>query len=224
MVISHILYDLNYFKIYRTPLYSDPFVLLLYPVRITFLILVGLSLTLSYSKAKKTLTKKQLHFKFITRGFEIFWLGLLITLVTWYYLNEGFIIFGILHCIGLSIILSYPLIKYRIQPLIIGIIIISLGVILHTMIFDFNWLLWLGFIPTRFYTLDYFPLFPWLGVVLIGIFLGNTFYQDGKRKFKINDMSKNIIIKFICFLGRYSLTIYLLHQLIIIAIIYLIFF
>lgn len=223
MVISHILYDLNYFKIYKTPLYSDPFVLFLYPVRIIFLVLVGLSLTLSYSRAKETLTKKQIHFKFIKRGLEIFGLGLLITLVTWYYLNEGFIIFGILHCIGISIILAYPLIKYRVQNLVIGMTLIISGFILNTMIFDFNWLLWLGFVPTGFYTLDYFPLLPWLGVVLIGIFLGNTFYHGSKRKFELKDIPQNIAVKFMCYLGRHSLIIYLLHQLIIVAIIYLVF-
>ncbi len=224
MVISHLLYDLNYFKIYKTPLYSDPYLLFLYPVRIIFLVLVGLSLTLSYSKAKTILTKKQLHLKFVKRGFEIFGLGLLITIATWYYLHEGFIIFGILHCIGISIILVYPLIKYRFQNLILGIIILVLGFALNKMIFDFNWLLWLGFVPTGFYTLDYFPLLPWLGVVLIGMFLGNTFYKDGKRTFELKNLSQNIIAKFICLLGKHSLVIYLLHQLIIIAIIYLVFF
>jgi len=223
MIIYHIIFDLNYFKIYATDLYSAPILFFLYPIGTMFLLLFGISLTISYSRVQKTLTEKQLHLKFLKRGLVVFSLGLIITLVTWIYLKEGFIVFGILHCIGVSIILAYPLIKYRYQNLIIGTILIVLGILLRTIRFDFNWLLWLGFIPSRFYTLDYFPLIPWFGVVLIGIFLGNTFYHDSKRKLKIKDISQNIAIRFMCFLGRHSLIIYLLHQLIIIAIIHLIF-
>ena len=223
MMTYHVIFDLNYFKIYATDLYSASILIFLYPIGAMFLLLVGISLTLSYSRAQKTLVKRQLQLKFLKRGLGVFGLGLIITFVTWIYLKEGFIIFGILHCIGISIILAYPLIKYRSQNLIIGTILIILGILLRTIRFDFNWLLWLGFIPSRFYTLDYFPLIPWFGVVLIGISLGNTFYQDNKRKFKLKDLSQNIAVRFMCFLGRHSLIIYLLHQLIIIAIIHLIF-
>ena len=223
MISYHIIFDLNYFRIYATDMYSLPVLLFLYPIGTTFLLLMGISLTLSYSRAQKNLTKKQLQLKFLKRGLRVFCLGLIITLVTWVYLKEGFIIFGILHCIGISIILTYPLIKYRSGNLVIGVILILLGVLLRTMRFDFSYLLWLGFIPSRFYTLDYFPLLPWFGVVLIGVFMGNTLYKDNERKFKLKDVSKNIVISFMCFLGRHSLIIYLLHQLIIVGIIYLIF-
>ncbi|MDH7516970.1 MAG: heparan-alpha-glucosaminide N-acetyltransferase [Candidatus Thermoplasmatota archaeon] len=223
MIIYHIIFDLNYFKIYKTAIYSAPMLIFLYPIGAMFLLLVGISLTLSYSRAQKNLTKKQLQLKFLKRGLWVFCLGLIITLVTWFYLKEGFIIFGVLHCIGVSIILAYPLIKYRFENLVIGVILILLGVLLRTMRFEFSYLLWLGFIPSSFYTLDYFPLLPWFGVVLLGVFLGNTFYKDNERKFKLNDISQNIVIRFMCFLGRHSLVIYLLHQLIIIAVIHLIF-
>ena len=224
MIIYHLIFDLNYFKIYATDIYSAPVLIFLYPIGTAFLLLVGISLTLSYSRAQKTLAKKQLQLKFLKRGMGIFGLGLIITLATWIYLKEGFIIFGILHCIGISIILAYPLIKYKFKNLIIGMILITLGIILRSLTFDFNWLLWLGFVPSGFYTLDYFPLLPWFGVVLIGIFIGNAVYEDNKRKFKLKDLSQNIAIRFMCFLGRHSLVVYLLHQLIIIAIIRLIFF
>jgi len=223
MITYHIIFDLSYLKIYTIDIHSAPVLLFLYPIGTTFLLLMGISLTLSYSRAQKALTEKQLQLKFLKRGLGVFGLGLIITFVTWIYLKEGFIIFGILHCIGISIILAYPLIKYRFENLAIGTILIILGIFLRTVTFDFNWLLWLGFIPTGFYTLDYFPLLPWFGVVLIGIFIGNALYEDNKRKFKLKDISQNIAIRFMCFLGRHSLIIYLLHQLIIIAIIHLIF-
>lgn len=72
--------------------------------------------------------------------------------------------------------------------------------------------LWLGFTPYNFYTLDYFPLLPWLGVMSLGIFLGNTLYENYTRHFKLPDLSKYAIIKASGFLGRHSLLIYFIHQ------------
>ena len=105
-----------------------------------------------------------------------------------------YIVFGVLHCIGLSIILAYPLIRFRIPALVLGILCIIIGVFLRTTVtVDFPWLLWLGFTPSQFYTLDYFPLLPWFGVVLIGVFLGNSLYQNNKRKFSLKDHSQFLV-------------------------------
>ncbi|MCX6818607.1 MAG: heparan-alpha-glucosaminide N-acetyltransferase domain-containing protein, partial [Candidatus Aenigmarchaeota archaeon] len=65
----------------------------------------------------------------------------------------------------------------------------------------------------------YFPILPWFGVILIGIFFGNKLYPNAKRSFNIIDLSKFRIIKLLSFLGRHSLFIYLLHQPVIIIIV-----
>lgn len=222
MITYHLLFDLNYFGFTYTDLNSLPLLLFLYPIGTLFLLLVGISLTVSYAKVKNTRTKNQLRIKYLRRGSMIFGFGLLITLVTWIYPHDGFIIFGVLHCIGLSIILAYPFIRSRIPALLAGVLCISVGVFLQaTVTVDFPWLLWLGFMPAQFYTLDYFPLLPWFGVVLVGIFLGNTLYQDNARTFKIKDRSRFIVSRMLCFFGRYSLIIYLAHQLIIVGLLYL---
>jgi len=223
MITYHVIFDLNYFGFTTTDLYSLPALLFLYPIGTLFLLLVGVSLTLSYNRVKQTFTPDQLLLKYLKRGGSIFGLGLLITLVTWIYPHEGFIIFGILHCIGLSILLTYPFIRFRLTVAVVGVLCISVGVVLQTMVtVEFPWLLWLGFIPTQFYTLDYFPLLPWSGMVLIGIFLGNTLYQNNTRTFHLKNYSRFIINRLLCFLGRHSLIIYLLHQLIIVGILYII--
>ena len=222
MITYHVIFDLNYFGFTSTDLHSLPVLLFLYPVSTSFLLLVGISLTLSYSRVKHTLTTNQLWIKYLKRGGSIFGLGLLITLVTWIYPHKGFIVFGVLHCIGLSILLAYPLIRARLSAALVGLLCISIGVLLKiTITVDFPWLLWLGFVPKQFYTLDYFPLLPWFGVVLIGIFLGNSLYQNNTRSFRQKDHSRFIITRLLCFLGRHSLIIYLLHQFIIVGILYL---
>jgi len=220
MIIYHILFDLNFFDIYSINLHSFPFRLFLYPIGTTFLLLVGISLTLSYARAQKTIPTKQLPLKFLLRGFKIFGFGMIITIVTWILLPDAFIIFGILHCIGISIILAYPFLQLRIPNLFIGIVFILSGIVLGTMVFEFNWLVWLGFPPSDFSTIDYFPLLPWFGVVLIGIFIGKTLYPNYNRKFELPDLSVYKLINFLCFLGKHSLVIYFLHQPIFVGIIY----
>jgi len=223
MILYHLVFDLNYFGLYTTDLNSLPVLLFLYPVSTTFLLLVGISLTVSYSRAQQILSTRQLQIKFLKRGTSVFGLGLIITLVTWVYPHDGFIVFGVLHCIGLSILLAYPLIRFRNLPLILGFLCIILGIYLRiAIVVDFPWLLWVGFVPIHFYTLDYFPLLPWIGVVFIGVFLGNTLYQNNKRKFSVTDHSQFIVSRGLCFLGRNSLIIYLLHQLIIVGLLYII--
>lgn len=222
MIIYHIFFDLNYFGFTSMDLNSFPVLLFLYPIGTLFLLLVGVSLTLSYGTVKNVYTKNQLRIKYFKRGSIIFCFGLLITLATWIYPHNGFIIFGVLHCIGLSILLAYLFLRFRIIALFFGIICICIGFFLHVMVIvDFPWLLWLGFIPANFYTLDYFPLLPWFGVVLLGIFFGNTFYKNNERTFKLKDHSQFIISRIISFIGRHSLIIYLVHQLIIVSILYL---
>ena len=122
MIIFHIFYDLNHLNIYKINMFSYPLFLFFLPFAVVFLFLVGVSLTLSYSRAAADLSSRQLHKKFIIRGLKIFAMGMLITLITWIYLKEGFVIFGVLHCIGLSIILAYPLIKQKYPTLILGLI------------------------------------------------------------------------------------------------------
>lgn len=222
MITYHVLFDLNYFGFTSTDLNSPAVLVFLYPVGTLFLLLVGMSLTLSYHRVKNSLTKIQLPIKYLKRGVSIFTLGLLITLVTWVYPHEGYIIFGVLHCIGLSILLAYPFLNTRLSALLVGVICISIGVVLRFAgTVDFPWLLWLGFVPDSFFTLDYFPILPWFGVVLIGIFFGNTLYKNNTRIFVLKETPDFIGTRLLCFLGRHSLVIYLLHQLIIVGILYL---
>jgi uncharacterized membrane protein len=221
MIIFHIFYDLNFLDIVKINLYTIWLRLFLRSIGIIFLLLVGISLSLSHSRVKNVLPLRKIYLKFLKRGIMIFCLGIILTIITWFYLGEGFIIFGVLHCIGLSIILSTPFLKYSFRNLFLGIILVLVGIILRTMVFDFPYLLWAGFIPRGFSTIDYFPMLPWFGVVLIGIFIGNTIYTNHKRSFHINDFSRLKFVKLFCFLGRHSLVIYFIHQPIILGLIFL---
>lgn len=209
MIIFNWSFALSYLRIYT--LNGGSLYWFIFPRFIggMFIFLAGLSLTLMYNQMKN---KKDAHKKFFLRGLKIFGYGVLITIITFLTFPEAFIIFGILHLIGLSIILGYFFLKYNKLNLYLGLAIIALGFYLQNFSFNFSWLLWLGFTPQNFYTFDYWPILPWFGVTLLGIFVGNSLYKNGKRNFKIRDFSNSFVTRFLDFLGRNSLTIYLLHQ------------
>ena len=223
MVTFHLVFDLTFFGVYYFNVSSGVFFFLARITAFIFIFLVGISLTLSYSRAELKLKnpKKSLFPKYLKRGIKIFALGLLITLATWLFIPEEFIVFGILHFIGIAIILEYPFLGKKYTNLILGIIFIIAGLVLAQFTVNYPWLLWLGLKPGVFITVDYFPLLPWLGVVSLGLFAGNTIYSGYKRRYKLPDLSKNYLTRIFTFLGRHSLLIYLIHQPILIVILYL---
>ena len=222
MIVFHLLYDLTHFGGYDLNLHSGFWLYFARTTAAIFIFLVGVSLTISFSRAEKIQNSRQkLFLKYLKRGLSIFSWGLITTIVTWVFLRRGFVLFGILHFIGISIIMAYPFLKLRYWNLFLGITFIALGIHLNNCTFGFPWLVWLGFIPDNFYTADYFPIFPWFGVVLIGLFFGNLLYSDYTRKFNLWDISNFNFIGLFCMLGRRSLMIYLIHQPILIILLYL---
>ena len=221
MVAFHILFDLRFFGFHGIEL-SESF--WYYSPRLIaslFILLAGVSLSISYSRYKRGAAGAFLFGKYLSRGAGIFFWGMVITLVTWIFFRDEYIIFGILHLIGISIVLAYPFLGMRYGNLFLGIACIAAGLYLVGMTFPFSCLLSVGFVPTGFATLDYFPLLPWFGVVLIGVFLGNTLYCGNARRFPLSDRSGNFLTGTLCYAGAHSLAIYLLHQPVIIAILYL---
>lgn len=220
MVLYHLSYDLYFLGDFPIKIYSLSWTLFQRTTASLFLLLVGISLTISYSKLKSKYQKKELFIRNLKRGIKILAWGAVITIFTFIFLTNGVIIFGILHLIGVSIIISFPLLEYKYKNLVLGLIVILIGIYLSNFTFDTTYLLWLGFEPNSFFSFDYFPILPWYGVVLIGIFLGNLVYPESKRRFSIPDFSGNIISRGLSFLGKHSLKIYLIHQPLIILILY----
>ena len=181
---------------------------------------MGVSLTLSYSRIKDKLSKRQKILKYVKRGLKIFIWGLIITGLTWIFMRENFVIFGILHFIGVAIILAYPFLELKKANLYLGGGILLLGAWFYKITVSSYWLLPLGITPADFATNDFFPLIPWFGLVLIGLFVGNKIYPNGKRSFKIIE-PHNAFVNFFCFLGKNALLIYLLHMPVLIGLLYL---
>lgn len=216
MMISNLLFDLYLFDGYQE-FYSGFW---LYFARITaalFILLAGVSITLSYSRVREK-PKGSIIRKYLKRGGKIFGIGILITFATWLVVGNQLVLFGILHLIGLGIILSYPFLRLRFLNLVLGVVIILVGFLIENISVSYPWLLWLGIKYQGYLGVDYVPLLPWLGIFLIGIFLGNTLFPGGKRKFFHKD-SNLFLTRFLSRMGRNSLIIYLVHQPVFVSII-----
>ena len=222
MVIYHLLYNLYAFGSLNINLYQGFWHYFQVATASTFLALAGVSLTLSYNRTLQQ--GKQPRFtKYLKRGLRILGWGMVITVFTYFTLGDWYVRFGVLHCIGVSTILGYFFLALPndIFTLVVSLLCLAVGHILSSHTFPFSFLLFLGFMPHHFHTIDYFPLFPWWGVVLLGIFLGKQLYPGYRRAFSLPDWSQVLPVQVVSFLGRHSLTIYLLHQPIIIVVLYL---
>jgi uncharacterized membrane protein len=212
MVVYHLTYDLEYFGGYDIESTSGFWARFADATAGAFLLLVGVSLVISYSRASAGAPDRSLFGKYMLRGIRILAYGMALTVVFLVF-GMGVVAFGILHLIGVSIILAYPLLRYRYVNLFLGLSIIAVGVYIRIegLSSETSWLLPFGVVPENLVMPDYRPLLPWFGVVLLGLFAGNVVYGDGKRPALFAGKAPAAARPLLP-LGRNSLFIYLIHQ------------
>src|ERR687897_3114056 len=215
MVVYHTTYDLDTLGGYDIQSTTGHWALFADITAGLFLSLVGVSLAIS--RARTSLTGWRLFGKYVARGLRILAYGMILTGV-FLVLQMGVVAFGILHLIGISIILAYPFLKLRFTNLVLGTLIFAAGQYILSQGLDSQsiWLLPFGIVPEGMIMPDYRPLLPWFGVVLIGLFFGDVVYGDGRRPAVLEDKAP-VLARPLLPLGRNSLFIYLIHQPIIIA-------
>jgi uncharacterized membrane protein len=199
MVIFHFIYDLKYFGWLTWDIPDgDGWKHFRYVILTLFFICIGVSLVYSH--------KQQIHTKkFITRLVKVAIGAGLITLVSLVIFPQSWIYFGVLHFIFIASLCSILLVPYPRLSLIVGVCIIIaelLGLL------DKRWPFSYFSESLPSYTVDYVPLFPWLGVILLGITLAHSRWLNHYNfKFK-SDKS----IRRLSWPGKHSLIIYLIHQ------------
>lgn len=224
MILFHSLFDLYYFAIYPVNVRDGFWRYFALATGSLFLLIAGISLSVSHTRAKRAFAgdvwaPARIAGKFLVRGAGIFLCGMLVTVVTWILVPQSFIVFGILHLIGISIMISPLFFRFREKNILIGTVILLTGILLWIPpLYGPYWLLWIGVHPASFSTLDYYPLFPWFGVVLLGLGIGELLYPGCKRAFPAPHIPMPARIP-LTFLGRHSLLIYLLHQPVILLVI-----
>ncbi|MBU0536625.1 MAG: DUF1624 domain-containing protein, partial [Nanoarchaeota archaeon] len=156
------------------------------------------------------------------RGAKIFSWGLIITAGSYLFMSDAFVFFGILHFIGISIILAAPFISFRYLNLALGAACLAFGIYIQKFVLSFPWLVWLG-LRYPISTLDLYPILPWIGLVFLGMFTGNMIYPKGRRIFRIKRIYVSEQMSSpVRFLGRHAFLIYFLHLPVMFGIAYLI--
>lgn len=214
MFVYHFSWDLNNFKFLVIDFFHDPFWLHFRTIIVSlFLLVMGASLYLAH---QKDINRK----KFLRRLLWLVGCAALITMATFLSSGERFIYFGILHFIALASVLALPFVKLYWSNLVLAAIVIIAGTQLHDPTFNPRYLNWIGLASEKPLTDDYVPLFPWFGVVLLGIFLARWVFAERKFTFVSEWRGQHPLARLLRYAGRYSLLIYMLHQPIFIGILY----
>lgn len=203
MIVYHGAFDLNWFRIIYADFNHSLFWLGFRDLIVSgFLFLVGVSLVL----ARRAHISRQ---HFWRRIAIVAGCAILVTLGSYFAFPKTFITFGILHCIVVSSILGWPLTRYPRVALSVGLLLIVVGSAIGIPLFDLPWLNWVGLMTYRPATEDYVPLLPWFGLVLVGIGAGTWLVQ--RRLPTLLRLSRDSP-RWLTWLGRHSLLVYMVHQ------------
>ena len=168
MITYHFCFDLQYFGVTRWDFYRDPAWLHARTLILSsFLLIAGVSLVLANRN-----TTSPAHFWRHVGTIGV--CALVVSAASYAMFPASWIWFGVLHAIAVSLVLARPLVRRPALALAIGVTVIAAGNLFSHVAFDSRALGWIGFMTAKPRTEDYVPLFPWTGVLLLGISAGHV--------------------------------------------------
>lgn len=174
-----------------------------------FLFLSGFNLQLNADK-------KAIE-KYLKRIAILSFYAALITVFTVLFLPTAPIYFGILHFFAVVSLLLIPLLFLNIsfKKYFFSLVFFNLFIfILYQQLGDAWYFIPFGYYPKNFVSVDYYPIFPWIYVVLFGTWLARVSKRDEILSYLEKHTPKQL--KIISVIGKYSLQIYMIHAPIII--------
>ena len=202
MIVYHFCFDLRHFGVVRWDFEHDiRWLSARTAILSSFLLIAGISAVLARRNAAADA-------RWLRHVLTIGAAALLVTIGSMIVFPGSFIWFGVLHAIAVSLLLARPLIDRPRAAIAVGVAIIVAGLALSSPRFDNRVLGWLGFMTGKPVTEDYVPLFPWSGVLLLGIALGHWLTDRGFAP--LTPLAR--LPRMLQLLGRHSLVVYLVHQ------------
>jgi uncharacterized membrane protein len=215
MAVYHFSWDLELFG------YFDPGTTTVGPMRYfargiasSFLFLVGVSLFLGHGEGIRWRG-------FFIRFAMVAGAALAITLVTRFAVPDAYIFFGILHQIAFASVAGLLFLRLP-WPITLAAAaaVIAAPLFLRSTVFDTWPLLWTGLSATPPRSNDFVPAFPWFGAVLAGIAAARAADAAGLLQrlaaFKTPPRARLALLA-----GRHSLAFYLVHQPVLISLVWL---
>ena len=225
MSLFHLVFDLQAYFGVPVEIHAGPWFYVGRSSAILFMLISGASSTLGGRS--------------IRRGLMVLGAALLVTVASIPMMGEYYIRFGILHFFAAMMILkglADMAIKNHTLRLILAFVMVPVSFVLGNLFkgitVDTPLLIPFGLLPPGWGSFDYYPIFPWAGVFCLGVGAGLLLYKSCKSLIPLNIYAPRQnpaakagtgVLRGLCLLGRHSLLIYLLHQPLILGILYLIF-
>lgn len=215
MGVYHFVWDLTFYDFLPRSAFYDPrFQFFGHVIAVSFLALVGVGVALA--------ARGPLDFSaYLRRTALVAGAAALVSAGTYWFMPDAFVSFGILHAIVAASLLA--LLFHRAPWLVsfaAGVAIVVAAFALATPALDpWNWFLGLGVKEPR--TLDWRPLFPWTGFSLMGLGAAQWLIARGVPERLALWRAQGGLSRALAFGGRHSLAVYLLHQPVLIAIVFL---
>ena len=216
MIVYHFIYDLTYFGHVQLAMTRDqPWVGWRTAIVTQFLLLVGASLVLRAAR-------KPGWRDFWRRWSQVAAAAALVSLGSWLMFEERFIYIGILHFIALALIIARPLVRLREWNFLLAAAVFAAWWFYRDPSFNAAPANIVGFVTIKPRTEDYVPLFPWLAAVLAGLGLGSLWRRRGFALTPFWQAMNANPPRLLLLLGSWALTVYLLHQPIMIGLLWLV--
>jgi uncharacterized membrane protein len=213
MVCFHIVFDLQMFG--HLPFGTTLNPVLYWHARLvagSFLFLAGVSLWLAHGQGIRWPA-------FWRRWIKLAAAAGLVTIATFAALPEYFVYFGILHCIAASSLIGLLVRRLPATALAaLGAAIMAASYILPSPAFNAPLLRFIGLATEPAMTVDFEPLFPWVGPFLLG--LASAKWASARGLLHRLALSETPMLRRLAWPGQHSLVIYLVHQPILIALIW----
>ncbi|HEY1089953.1 MAG TPA: heparan-alpha-glucosaminide N-acetyltransferase [Burkholderiaceae bacterium] len=202
MICFHFCFDLSHFKLIDADFYRDPFwTLQRIAIVSSFLLCAGISQAVALQQGLGWP-------RFWRRWLQVAGCALLVTAGSMWMFPRSFISFGILHALALMLLLMRFLGSRLSQKacLLLGAVLLMAPLLWQHPWFDSRATYWLGFATHKPITEDYVPLVPWVALMLWGFALGRWLLAR-QPQWLAGSAPRPLVL-----LGRWSLTIYMLHQ------------
>jgi uncharacterized membrane protein len=214
MFVYHFLYDLALFELADFDFYRDPLWTNLRALILTlFLTTVGISLELASRGGLD-------RYRYLRRLALLVASAGLVSLATYAFFGEHWVFFGVLHFIVVASLLGPAFLPLGRVNLLLGIALLLIASGLSHPVFDQQALRWIGLMTHPPATVDYVPLLPWFGLVLIGMGLARQVFAPDRAASWTRWHGQGRLGRGLRLAGRHSLALYLVHQPLFIALVW----
>ncbi len=202
MMAYHTAYDLDVFYGWNMDVFRGAWWWVGKTSAMLFLLLVGISFQLSWKR-------HPFVSRSVKRGALVFCYGLVVTAATYAFDPSDYVRFGILHLIGVAMMILPFLPRKKRVVLPVAIFFITAGVLMPKESVATSLLIPFGLLPEGFRSVDYYPVLPWLGIVLLGAAVGKAYAESMP---KILPRLPPTVAALLTGVSRRSLLLYMLHQ------------